>query len=274
MGLDASVMCTCYQSGKASPCPYPEDFYIDEDGFPAVRLTEYEDSSKSDEFDAWLAICCPHAYMDYVTIYIENWNEYRAFVDALGQVGWEHFPTLKAQLPEENHGFTPSEAASLAVNELAYFKSQNGVSKYFLVNSETNEVVQSTSQTEEGFFNWDGRTGLRLGFDEQGFFIKDAWDLNRELFRAARVEQKQLASDELDRPDQFQFTDLDTGKQFLSSTPVRVFKRAEFGTTQEYPRQMQVELRVVDTDYFASILDPLIQIFSVSVETGNPVRWS
>lgn len=274
MGLDASVMCTCYQSGKASPCPYPEDFYIDDDGFPAVRLTEYEDSTKSDAFDAWLAACCPHPYMDDTTIYIENWNEYRAFVDALGQVGWVYFPTLKSQLPEENHGLTPAAAAVLAVNELAYFKSQNGVSKYFLVNSDTNEVVQSTSQTEDGFFNWDGRTGLRLGFDEQGFFIKDAWDLNRELFRAARVEQMQLVSDELDRADQFQFTDLDTGKQFISSSPVRVFKRAEFGTTQEYPRHMHVELRVVDANYFANIFDPLLQIFTVSVETGNPVRWS
>jgi len=37
---------------------------------------------------------------------------------------------------------------------------------------------------------------------------------------------------------------------------------------------MHVEARVVDTDYFATIIDPLIQIFTVAVETGNPVRWS
>ena len=58
--------------------------------------------------------------------------------------------------------------------------------------------------------------------------------------------------------------------------PVRpaLFKRAEFGTTQEYPQRMHVEQRMVDVNYFAYILDPLTQVLTVAVETGNPVRWS
>jgi len=274
MGLDASVMCTCYTLGKTTPCPFPNDFYIDEDGFPAIHIAATDLDSKSDEFDAWLATCCPHPYMDYSTTYIADWNEYRAFVDALEQIGWEHFPTLHQQLPAENHGITPSEMAALALQELNFFKSQNGVTKTFLVNSETKEIILSTSQSGQGMFSWDGRTGFRLGFDEQGFFIHDVWDLNRELFRAMRLEQQLLASEELDRPDQYEFTDLETGKKFVSPSPVRVFKRAEFGTTQEYPRLMHIEQRVVDVNYFAYILDPLTQILTVAVETGNPVRWS
>ncbi len=274
MGLDASVMCTCYQLGKTTPCPFPDDFYIDEDGFPAVRILATDDDTKSDQFDAWLATCCEHPYMDMATTYIADWNVYRGFVDAMEQVGWDHFPTLHQQLPAENHGITPADASARALEELNFFKSQNGISKTFLVNSDTKEVILSTAQSEEGMFSWDGRTGLRLGFDEQGFFIRDVWDLNRELFRAMRVEQQSIASEELDRADQFEFTDLDTGKKFISTTPVRVFKRAEFGTTQEYPRLMHVEKRVVDTNYFAYILEPLTQILTVSVETRNPVRWS
>ncbi len=274
MGLDASVMCTCYKLGKTSPCLFPDDFYIDDEGFPAVRLTAFDDDAKSDSFDVWLADCCEHPYMDFDSIYIPNWNEYRVFVDALEQVGWEHFPMLKAHLPTENHGTIPAEAAETALTELAYFKSQNGISKTFLINTETDEVIQSTSQSEDGLFTGDGRTGLRLGFDEQGFFIRDSWDLNRELFRAMRVEQKQLASDDLDRGDQFEFTDRDSGKQFVSSAPLRLFKRSEFGTTQDYPRQMHVEPRTVDNDYFDSILEPLTHILKVAVETGNPVRWT
>lgn len=274
MGLDASVMCTCYQRGKTTPCPFPDDFYIDADGFPAVHMTATDDDTKSDAFDAWLATCCEHPYMDFATTYIADWNDYRAFVDALEQVGWSHFPTLQKQLPSENHGITPADAAALALKELEFFKAQHGISKTFLVNSDSKEIIQATAQSEEGMFSWDGRTGLRLGYDEKGFFIRDVWDLNRELFRAMRVEQQQLASEELDRADQFEFTDLDMGKKFISTTPVRVFKRAEFGTTQEYPRHMHVEQRLVDTDYFAYILEPLTQILKVSVETGNPVRWS
>ena len=274
MGLDASVMCTCYKLGKTTPCPFPDDFYIDDDGFPAVHISPTDPDSKSDEFDAWLANCCPHPYMDLLSTYIADWNDYRAFMDALEQLGGEHFPTLHQYLPSENHGTLPADAAVHALEELNFFKSKNGVSKTFLVNTDTKDIILATSESEQGMFSWDGRTGLRLGYDEQGFFIRDVWDLNRELFRAMRVEQQPLASEELDRADQFEFTDLDTGKKFDSTTPVRVFKRAEFATTQEYPQHMHVEQRMVDVNYFAYILEPLTHILTVAVETGNPVRWS
>lgn len=274
MGLDASVMCTCYKQGKTTPCPFTDDFYIDADGFPSVRVTLADPDSKSDDFDEWLSSCCPHPYMDMADTYIADWNDYQAFRTALEQIGWEHFPTLQKQLPTENHGLTPAADAALALEELDYFKSQHGVSKTFLVNTATNEIIPATSQSEEGMFTWDGRTGLRLGFDQNGFFVRDVWEFNRELFRAIRLEQKHLPSGELGQPDRFEFTDLHTGKQFVSTTPVRVFKRAEFGTTQDYPRHMHTEQRLVDTAYFAALLTPLTHILTVAVETGNPVRWS
>jgi hypothetical protein len=278
MGLDASVMCNCYPQGKAKPCPFPSDFYVDQDGFPAVRLSgkdETTDNEKSEAFDTWLADCCEHPYMDYATVYIPNWKSYRAFVDALAGIGWEHFPTLQRELPSGNQGTTPAEASAKALQELDHFKAQDGVTQTFLVNTQNGAIIGASARANDDLFTWDGRTGMRLGFDDNGFFIRDSWELNRELFRATRFQQRVMASEELDKADEYEFIDLDSDRRFVCPTPVRIFLRDERGQLkQDYPTDMQVEKRTVDVNFFRYVLDPLTSIFQVSVETGNPVRWS
>ena len=272
MGLDASVMCNCHRLGKATSCPFPDDFYVDEDGFPAIRLKE-DEVDKSDEFDEWLATCCAHPYMDYVTVHIPSWKGYRSLVEALEAIGSEQFPTLIAELPEANEGVTTATASALALKELIVFQSMDDISRTFLVNTETGTVISSTTAGDDRLLSVDAHTGLRPGFDTNGFYISDTWELNRELFRAKRVEQRRIESKELDVPDEYEFTDLDSGQKFVSTTPLRIFVRGEAGLKQDYPARIHVEKRVVDASYFKSIIEPLKTVFEASVEMDNPVRW-
>lgn len=276
MGLDASVMCNCYRDGKATACPFPEDFYVDEDGFPAVRIADFDDSEKSDEFDEWLATCCEHPNMDYRSVFIANWRGYQSFRDALGQFGWDHFPILYAELPAGNEGVTSAKAASAALHELSFFKARgDGIPKIFLVNTETGGIIGASMLEQNNPFGLDARTGLTIGFDEDGFFIRDAWELNRELFRAMRFEQRIVEADGLDKPQQYEYIDMEHDRHYVCSTPIRVFERADLGQLKQvYPSKMHVEKRAVDAAYFDYILQPLIAIFEAAVETGNPVRWS
>jgi hypothetical protein len=276
MGLDASVMCNCYQLGKARPCPFPEHFYVDEDGFPALQLPLENNEDKFDIFDEWLATCCDHPHMDYAAVFVANWKGYQSFLQALEQLGWKRFPTLHTELPEGNQGLTSPEAASAALQELDLFRLESGsITKTFLIDSETNEPLAISAMAYGGMFGSDGRTGMNLGFDEQGFYIVDSWELNREMFRAMRFEQQVLEPESLGKPQQFEFIDLDSDRRFVSSTPLKLFVRNGAGQLkQAYPHRVHVEARSVDAQYFAYILEPLSYIFQAAIETGNPVRWS
>ncbi|MBZ0308485.1 MAG: hypothetical protein K8I82_20635 [Anaerolineae bacterium] len=275
MGLDASVMCNCYRQGKTTPCPYPEYFHVDEDGFPALNLPYERHEDAFDAFESWLANCCDHPHMDYAAVFVTNWKGYQSFLAALGQVGWEHFPVLQAELPQDNQGLTTPEAAKEALRELELFRQKGNITKTFLIDSNTGAPLVSSTMTYGGTFNTNGRAGMNLGIDEKGFFIVDAWELHREMFRAMRFEQRKLESESLDKPPQFEFIDLDTGRKFVCTTPLKLFTRDKTGLLkQTYPQHVHVEERSVDVQYFGYILEPLTYIFSVSIETGNPVRWS
>jgi hypothetical protein len=280
MGLDASVMCNCYREGKAKPCPFPEHFYVDEEGFPALNLPHEYNEDKFEAFDRWLATCCDHPDMDFAAVFISNWKGYRSFLQALEQLGWDRFPTLHVELPDDdqdsNQGLTTAEAAKKALEELEFFKAQgDSIPKTFLIDSDTGEPLASTTMAYGGMFGWNGRTGMNLGFDEKGFFIVDAWELNREMFRAMRFEQRVLEAESLDKAQQFEFIDLDTERRFICSTPLKLFVRDASGQLkQSYPQRIHVEERSVDVQYFTYILEPLTYILNAAVETGNPVRWS
>jgi hypothetical protein len=278
MGLDASVMCNCFQQGKTRPAPFTAHFYVDEDGFPALDLPYEYNEDQFDAFAEWLATCCEHPNMDFAAAFIANWKGYNAFWAALEQLGWEQFPILHAELPDSNsnQGLTTPQAANLALQELERFAAQGaGITKTFLIDSDTGEALASSTMAYGGMFGWNSRTGLNLGFDESGFFIADGWELNREMFRAMRFEQRVLESESLDKPQQFEFVDLDSGRKFISSTPLKLFVRDQTGQLkQEYPERVHVEERGVDVQYFSYIIEPLTYIFKASVDTGNPVRWS
>jgi len=276
MGLDASVMCNCFREGKTRPSPFSPHFYVDGEGFPALNLPYESNEEEFEAFDEWLLTCCDHPNMDFAAVFIANWKGYNAFLAALEQVGWEHFPTLHAALPDNNQGLTSPESARIALIELERFVAEGGgITKTFLVDSDTGESLGSSTMAYGGMFGWNSRTGMNLGFDENGFYIEDAWELNREMFRAMRFEQRVLEPASLDKPQQFEFVDLDSGRKFICSTPLKLFTRDQAGQLkQEYPRRVHVEDRAVDVQYFSYILEPLTYIFKAAVETGNPVRWS
>jgi len=276
MGLDASVMCNCYREGKSRPCPFPEHFYLDDEGFPALNLSYEDNEAKFEAFDEWLMSGCDHPHMDYAAVFISNWKGYRSFLEALEQVGWEQFPTLHAELPDGNQGLTSTSAAQAALLELEMFKNANGsISKTFLIDSDTGQPLANSTMAYGGLFGANGRTGMNLGFDEKGFFIVDTWELNREMFRAMRFEQRVLEAVRLDKPQEFEFIDLESERRFVCSTPLKLFIRDRSGQLkQSYPQRVHVEARGVNAQYFAYIIEPLTYILRAAIETGNPVRWS
>lgn len=276
MGLDASVMCNCYQQGLTTPCPAPQHFIIDEEGYPALDLPYDGNEEIFDSFEEWLSACCPHPHMDYAAVMIASWKNYQGFLESLNQLGGEYFPTLLVELPSANHGQTSPGIAREALAEFELFRSKVGdIHRAFLINTETNEALSEEALAYGGLFSVDSRTGLNLSFDENGFSITDVWEFNRELFRAMRFEQRTLELESLDRPQQFEYIDLDSGRTHTCSTPVKVFVRDESDQLrQEYPRLLHIERRAITSDFFKDVLDPLETIFRASLEMGNPVRWS
>lgn len=276
MGLDASVMCTCYRDGKTTPCPFPASFQLDDEGFPALdpALVERQPEAQ-DVFDEWLATCCPHPEMEFAAVHIPSWKVYQAFRGALEQAGWEHFPTLRDALPTSNQGQTPAAAAAAALAELAQFQTLEAVQQPCLVNTETGEALGDLFAGAQGLVIWSARGGLQMGVDEDGFYIRDAWELNRELFRAMRFEQRLLETDRLDQEQLVEYRDLDTGRRCVCAAPVRALMPDGFGQLhQTYPRTLHVERRPVSLRYFNEVITPLVAIFQAAVATGNPVRWS
>jgi hypothetical protein len=271
MGLDASVMCSCHAQGKATPCPFPADFIINEDGYPALNLPYDGHEAAHDAFEEWLNTGCPHPGMDYLNRYIGSWKSYHAFRDALASIGWEYFRVLERTLPLENHGQMSVMEARFALQELNRFSGMDGIERPFLLNTETDEPVGNLAYG--GVLNADARTGIQFRYDQTGFSVIDTWEFNRELFRAVRFTQE-LNTAEPDRPPTYIFTDLDSGRRFPCSTPVKVYVQDAAGQMrQHYPRQMHVGLRTVEPAYFAPVVEPLQAVLRAALEMGNPVRW-
>jgi hypothetical protein len=286
MGLEASVLCSCYAEGKTTPfpLPVPERFYIDEAGFPNLAPGgNGDDDAEQDAFNDWLDECCEHPGMAYTQVYVSNWHDYNAFIRALENAGAEHFPVLLRELPETNDGLTSAESAAEALRELDYFRTLDKVDQnIFMVNGETGERLYAYVPEHGGIFVWDGRHGHNIGLDRDGVFIEDAWELSRVVFRARRLEQLVTEPTEPDTDPRVVFTDLDSERRFECKTPIPGkeipwpdgrMRNDEGGFRLEYPRLLNVETQALPASYFASITDSLVEVFSASVTTGNPVRW-
>jgi hypothetical protein len=60
-------------------------------------------------FNKWVYSGCEHTQMRYASEII-NWTGYRAFQQTLEAVGWDHFPVLRAELPNTNDGIPHIDA--------------------------------------------------------------------------------------------------------------------------------------------------------------------
>src|SRR3954466_6093552 len=158
MGLDATVMCNCYAQGLTTPPPVARELiYFNRDGYLSINLPYDGNEELVEAFDRWCEESCAHPNMWYADVRVSNWAGYRLFKWALDRAGWEHFPTLRRELPEGNDGATAARVAALALPELEYFKEQTDLGTgYFLVDTEANEVLAQHVLDYEGVFSSAG----------------------------------------------------------------------------------------------------------------------
>lgn len=272
MGISAKVTSNCYQEGKTTPCPFPEEFEIDEVRGPILNIKYIGNEQKYKRFWDWLKTCCDYPDMLRANEFISSWRDYYTFRDALLSVGKEHFPMLLDNLPDgDERGITTADLSAKALGELAYFQSLEYVDESaVLVDTERNQDVSKGSNVLGGALTMDRVSGFDLGFDDEGFFVRDRWELNRELFRAKRVQQILLNPEDM----YVEYKDLDSDKIFRCSAPFGQIITGEDGLPRAYLKDFHIEMRPVPPSRFAYILDPLTRVFEASVETGNAVRWS
>jgi hypothetical protein len=275
MGISASIMCNCYREGKTTPCPFPDEFVADPTAMPALNWQNPPSEDEAEEAYAelrqWLARCCPHPNMNFANEFIASWKGYQTFSDALEALGADDFPHLMRQLPDGEDGITPATIAQAMLSELDNFeKRQTDIKQAILVDSERNEIISMGSQVLRGTLAMDRNSGFDIGFTEEGFFVRDRWELNRVVFLAQRVEQRLL------RPEQLQvdYVDLDTGRSFACNTPFGKSFIGEDGLPRMVFRQFHVELRASTENRFAYLTNPLRRALQASITTGNPIRWA
>jgi hypothetical protein len=288
VGLDAAVACNCYQEGHVTS-PFPDLTRLDEDGHLSLTLLYNEHQEEHRRFSEWKRTACQHPKMNYGRERIANWSGYRLFQAALKQAGWEHFPTLQAELPETNGGHMSPHSAALALEELAAFRHLYQGTVIALVNADTGQLLRRCTPADaslkgstlalthdasgklqpyhpphDGLFAWG--FGYTMGFDPDGFFILEGRDGPTERFRSRHFEQRPLPALE-GSPKSYMptlYTDLASEQQ--CACPMRAIEA-------DTPCALRVEERQQTPADFAYILGPLTRIFQAAIATGNPVRW-
>ncbi|MDN4594261.1 hypothetical protein [Polycladomyces subterraneus] len=269
MGLDAVVYCNCFREGITEPPPEAIRPYIvtDEEGYPDLDLPmEYE---RFDEylamFDEWLGSCCPHPNLWYADERITDWEGYTRFLQVLEQAGWQRFPALYEALPSGNEGRTDAALARRALEELNNVRQGTDLGTgVLLMDGETGEMLYLHNSDAVSFLGWNGQDRTAIGLDEEGFFVGKLAErdlkVEKILFRSIRFEQKRKSDGE-----GVLFQDLHSGAHILSTLSIQDGERL--------PRMLQVEKRMISGKDFDYILQPLINLFQASAETGNPVIW-
>jgi hypothetical protein len=282
MGLIASVMCGCFAEGRCGPFPLIEHVRVDEEGYLHLDHPHRDSPDNYRRFNEWISNACEHPRMRFASECISNWTGYRSFQQTLASVGWEHFPALKAELPENNGGLTEAAAAKPMLEELAFFSEQAQLgSTTLLVNTDTGEELHEYIAAYDGVFHI-GADGIDMGVDEAGFFVCERE--GRELFRSMKFRQNLLNKGfrKLLRRPAFEFIDLETERRFLCRNGVLQISNWPDGRLQddkgrlhfEYPVRLHVTTRQKRPSEFEYILEPLRRMCEAAVETGNPIRWS
>ncbi len=207
---------------------------------------------------------------DHDPIFITSWKGYSAFMDALEQVGMSHFPTIIDQLPDGDEGTTTPEKAARMRDELLYFiQQQDQVQQVVLVDAERGVDISMGSQISGGALSMDRVSGYDLGFDENGFFVRDRWEMNRDLFRAMRVQQHLLHPE----THTVEYEDLDTGQRFRCNVPFGKPVPGNDGILRMHLQHFHVEIRPAAPNRFAYITDPLLRALEISIEDDVSINW-
>jgi hypothetical protein len=202
--------------------------------------------------------------------FIASWKGYQLFVDALYELGEDQFPMILDQLPEGDEGETSAEKAAAMLRELEHFtQQQSKVQQAILVDSERGGDVSMGSHVMGGVLTMDRVTGYDLGFDERGFFVRDRWEHNRELFRAMRVQQDLIHPELLT----IEYVDLDTGQRFRCNVPFGKPMPGNDGIPRMMLHQFHIENRPTPPSRFAYIVNPLTAVLEASVASNETIQW-
>ena len=264
MGLDAFVNCNCFKEGKTSKPPVDSRLIVFDDGLCDVTLPDEGNQKIIKKFYHWIKNCCPHPNMQFLSVYVSNWWGVRTFQEALGKIGWEHFPVLKAGLPEGNGGSVPASSSEKALDELNYFeRNVHHLKNIYLVESKTGEPIYNYVRCYDGTFFL---AGYQAGSDEKGFFVvKKNGDQDEELFRATRFTQK-VTQRIFSKKVKAGWVNVENQSSFTADMAIKV--------DRGYPDLLHVEWRNEDSSDYQYVLEPLKQIFEASRATGNPVYWA
>lgn len=284
MGLEASVMCTCYADGKTRPFPLAGRFFINPNGFPDVEMPSLGEDERR-IFYQWLRTACEHPGMIQSAVYIASWPDYAALLLALEAVGWDNFPNLDAQLPNQEPSLTPAAFVPAMRAELARVRALSTMGeKIFVIDAETGDRLYAHVPEHGNTFIWDGENGLNIGVDHDGIFITDGWDGDKVVFRARQLQQELLEPELTEQrlPGRVRYTDVETGRTFECKTPIPGgeipwpdgrMRDDEERFRLSYPRQIAMQSQALTPDYFAPLLEQIDTILQASEATGNPVRW-
>jgi hypothetical protein len=212
------------------------------------------------------------AYIDgHDPEFIASWKGFRNFSEALSELGEEKFPTIIDQLPDGDEGVTSPEKAGKMLEELTRFVAQQEqITQAVLVDSERSDDISMGSNVMGGVLSMDRVSGYDLGFDYEGFFVRDRWEFNRDLFRAMRVEQRLIHPEE----HTVEYIDRESGQSFRCRVPFGKTMPDTDGIPRMYLRLFHVELRPTAPDRFAYITDPLRAVLSRAVKEDLSVHWA
>jgi hypothetical protein len=272
-------MCRCFVRGLTTAPPHAEHVRVNDEGCVELDLPWENHRSEHRAFDEWMYAACAHESMEVATERISNWSGYRMFQEAIGDVGWDHFPTLRAVLPNANGGSASPLASKQCLDELQRFEAAYEAEVAALFDSETGDVLHDYIRSYEGIFFYGGRGGLNVGVDERGLFVREREGAQRELFLARRIEQRPVM---LGGEEAAELVDLDSNATLV--VELRIHGKAipwPDGRMQNddgrwrfaEPARMHVAPHKRTAASFEGILSSLRNVFSASVDTGNPVRW-
>lgn len=283
MGLDATVLCNCFRDGKTTPPPFPREWLeVDDEGYINLKKKHDSDDNWANQ-RKWEQSCCEHEGMAFACERISNWTGYRQLQEALGEVGWRHFPVLQEQLPNANGGLTPSTASAKALVELDSFSAVGEIGiKTVLVDTASGEGLYEHVAAYDGVFILSGSREINVGLSEFEFFAVDR-TTGKDLFRAKSVRQFNKDGTTVSGDsDELVWEDLDTGNVYEPGIAIHgkqipwedgSWERSDGRCRFEFPAEFHVEQQprlVTDFDY---IVRALRVVFDASVKTGNPVRW-
>jgi hypothetical protein len=275
MGLVIRVSCRCFVEGKTQP-PFSGPIKVGEDGAVYLDLPLEGNEEKHSLFNRWQESGCEHQWMSYASDVI-TWGAYRSFQQALEAAGWEHFPTLKAEMPVKDHRSTSANAASEMLEELLFFSTKADLGQTtVLLDTDTGEELQEYIAAYGGQFHI-GQSGENFGVDEEGFFIRrDLREGAKEVFRAMRVEQKIPDSnfEGVRNQSLVEFINLDSGLQYACGEPmVKISHWPDGRFRLEYPARMHVIKQKRVALEFEAVVNSLRAIFEAAVKIGNPIYW-